>query len=499
MTDPSERTAPDFHQLSVLLKPTATTLVLSAHAAWGSGSVDCYLYGAKPPQRFLVSFAGSSVSAVLKQDQHGDGHFETTIDGSVPIATNRLEKTMSLPHAGGYSGCNVQKAWCYSITSKDRIPDSGELQVDSPTCPATASVQCRAPPCSVALRSTSLEIAHLGAGIQTADVTLGAPGDFQVVVPSEKNALAAFQVTRTAADGTAVSDAPVTFILRLDAEYPGMQVLRFARGSQTGVPLPRSAFAACVPATPFCWRVTTPTSTFVVVSPARAVDVVEVDAGVTDREQLRVGVPVPVRLCRRTTKTILLSDYDGGRWTVPGDRPPTEIDVGTCTGFCLTTSVAGSKSCEAVVTEALWLQSVADPKRRRRLEVVRECGCACDRIEACPDGHFWNAWQCRCQRKVLQKPCTRGPLHRRLETGASVDVGVCRGECHWGGSIAACRALTFSTEAVAGLDYGAPVAMRIDDCGCSDCHVKPHYRLIKVDEYSVQRVNVGMCAGRACP
>ena len=135
VSDPSEGKPPDFSQLTVQVQPTVTSLALSTHTAWGNGLVYCYLYGANAPQQFMLSFNGDDTSAVFRQDKGGDGHFETTIDGAVAITTNRLEKSMSLQHKGGYSGCNIERAWCYSMTSKDTIPDSGHLQVDTSSCP----------------------------------------------------------------------------------------------------------------------------------------------------------------------------------------------------------------------------------------------------------------------------------------------------------------------------------------------------------------------------
>ena len=200
------------------------------------------------------------------------------------------------------------------------------------------------------------------------------------------------------------------------------------------------------------------------------------DADVTDRERLQIGVRVPVRLCQRAKKALVLSEYDDGRWTLPGAAPPAEIDVGTCTASCLTTSLDGPKSCRAVATECVWLQAIDDPKRKRKVDVVTECGCTCDRTERCPEGEFWDARRCACQRKILLRPCARQPLSQQL-LGSAFDVGTCRGECHWqGGAAAACRALTFSSAVADGVGSGALVPDRtVGDCGCSDCRVRPRY------------------------
>ena len=155
-SDPSEGTPPDFSQLTVQVQQTVTSLALSTHTAWGNGLVYCYLYGANAPQRFMLSFNGDDTSAVFRQDKGGDGHFETTIDGAVAITTNKLEKSMSLQHKGSYSGCNIERAWCYSMTSKDRVPDSGHLQVDTSSCPGhTAFLGLAMPLCRPLLATSS--------------------------------------------------------------------------------------------------------------------------------------------------------------------------------------------------------------------------------------------------------------------------------------------------------------------------------------------------------
>ena len=230
----------------------------------------------------------------------------------------------------------------------------------------------------------------------------------------------------------------------------------------------------------------------------------ELDSEVTDRSQLQVGVPVPMRLCKRVEKIISLDTYDEGLWMLAEgpaevDAGPQEVDVGECKGFCLTTQQAGRKSCEAVITETVLLKHKGTG-RTSKLRKIKECACVCDRIERCPEGYFWNAWHCRCEPKVAPKPCKRHSLYKRLEQfGASVDVGACKGQCHWKGAPAVCRALTFEEQTV-GTAYGKEVVVRaIDQCGCSDCRVKPRYRMVKIDERTVKKVNVGYCGGGCGP
>ena len=75
-----------------------------------------------------------------------------------------------------------------------------------------------------------------------------------------------------------------------------------------------------------------------------------------------IGVPVPVILCRRVPRPAsLLQDYSGGPWTLPKDTTAQEIDVGECQGWCLSTYLTGSKSCEAVVSDSVTLQHADDP------------------------------------------------------------------------------------------------------------------------------------------
>ena len=121
-----------------------------------------------------------------------------------------------------------------------------------------------------------------------------------------------------------------------------------------------------------------------------------------------------------------------------------------------------------------------------RITVIRECACVCDRIQRCPSGWFWNAWLCRCEPKVLPRPCTRFPLYRQWDP-FQIDVGMCKGDCHWKGRVATCRALTYETSMLP--MPGGPAAARIiGDCGCSDCHVYPKYVMVTVGDYHVQKV-----------
>uniref|UniRef100_A0A7S4D307 CTCK domain-containing protein n=1 Tax=Eutreptiella gymnastica TaxID=73025 RepID=A0A7S4D307_9EUGL len=225
-------------------------------------------------------------------------------------------------------------------------------------------------------------------------------------------------------------------------------------------------------------------------------EVLRLDTAGVDRAEIDVGIPVPVVLCRRVPKVIKIAEYDRGQWSLK-DPTQTTVDVGECQGFCLTTAQTGRKSCEAVTTDSVQL---TDAKSRRTswLSVVKECACVCDRIERCPEGWFWNAWHCRCEPKVLPNPCTRLSVYKHLGD-FSVDVGMCRGDCHWKGGFAYCRPLTFETQTVTN-PYGGAVSTRvIDDCGCSDCRVRAKYRLIKVDEDDVRKVNVGVCGGECGP
>eukprot|EP00670_Eutreptiella_braarudii_P005908 CAMPEP_0174286362 /NCGR_PEP_ID=MMETSP0809-20121228/11570_1 /TAXON_ID=73025 ORGANISM="Eutreptiella gymnastica-like, Strain CCMP1594" /NCGR_SAMPLE_ID=MMETSP0809 /ASSEMBLY_ACC=CAM_ASM_000658 /LENGTH=452 /DNA_ID=CAMNT_0015382395 /DNA_START=46 /DNA_END=1404 /DNA_ORIENTATION=+ len=223
---------------------------------------------------------------------------------------------------------------------------------------------------------------------------------------------------------------------------------------------------------------------------------VELDSMTTDRTMVEVGVPVPSLLCRKLDNTIVMKEYENGEWTLPDYAE--KIDLGQCAGFCLTTYQMGKKSCEAVRTDSVILTHKTTGRKRKET-IIRECACVCDRIERCPYGMFWNAWHCRCERKEPLKPCTRFPLYRYLGD-FGLDVGMCKGECHWKGSFAYCRPLTFETQSVPPA-YGqvSAVARTIEDCGCSDCHVKAKYRLIKVDDGIVQKVNVGYCDGECGP
>ena len=108
----------------------------------------------------------------------------------------------------------------YAVARAERALPDGECPFPVP------SVTCVSPPCGVAFRSTSLEIADLGAGVQKAEVTLGTPGHFQAVVPAKQRVLASFEVTRTDADGQIVSGprrAPLHLfvLLRLEVAGPG--------------------------------------------------------------------------------------------------------------------------------------------------------------------------------------------------------------------------------------------------------------------------------------
>ena len=106
----------------------------------------------------------------------------------------------------------------------------------------------------------------------------------------------------------------------------------------------------------------------------------------------------------------------------------------------------------------------------------------------------------RCLSQVVPKPCKRFPVYQQI-MGTSVDVGRCKGECHWKKGFAYCRPLTFETQTIApSSGYGKEVAVRtIDECGCSNCRVKARYRMIKIDSYNVRKVNVGYCDGMCGP
>ena len=199
------------------------------------------------------------------------------------------------------------------------------------------------------------------------------------------------------------------------------------------------------------------------------------DSGLLDRTSVQVGIPVPVALCRRVPKTLVLADYLDGQWALPGGDAT--VDVGACSGACLSTDKTGPKSCEAVRTDTLRLEHAVS-RRTARLSVVRECACVCTRVERCPSGRFWNAWHCRCQPKARVKPCKRATRYTYWKAlGTSLDVGACGGECEGKGVLAACQPLTFVARSVAA-DDGRAVSIRaIGDCGCSDCRVKPRYRL----------------------
>ncbi len=122
VSDPSEGTSPDFRTLSVEYSASAIRVTIRLNSAGDASSASgtIYMYGTDNHQ---VKFSPGSFD--VRRDAGKDGHFEesmTTGTASVSGSTIRI----SFPRRA-VPDIATKRIWGYSISSRDRIPNSGEI------------------------------------------------------------------------------------------------------------------------------------------------------------------------------------------------------------------------------------------------------------------------------------------------------------------------------------------------------------------------------------
>lgn len=123
--DRREGHSPDFRSLSVAYTGNLVTVDIQFYSSsdLAKAGHNVYLYGT---HRDTLSYSSSRFS--VRRDAGSDGHFEQTLtSGSV----RRLNSTtLRMQFSKSYMpDIDQKRVWVYSQTSRDRLPDSGHLQM----------------------------------------------------------------------------------------------------------------------------------------------------------------------------------------------------------------------------------------------------------------------------------------------------------------------------------------------------------------------------------
>ncbi len=117
--------SPDFRQLTVAHTDNQVTIDIRFNRAsdLANAGHNVYLYGT---YRDTINFSRSNFS--LRRDNDSNGHFETNLtSGSV---TQLNSTTLRIQFRSSYlPDIHTKRVWAYSQTSRDRIPNSGHLQM----------------------------------------------------------------------------------------------------------------------------------------------------------------------------------------------------------------------------------------------------------------------------------------------------------------------------------------------------------------------------------
>ena len=123
--DRREGNSPDFRSLSVAYTGNLVTVDIQFYNAsdLAKAGHNVYLYGT---HRDTISYSSSRFS--LRRDAGSDGHFEQTLTSGSVRKLNST--TLRIQFSKSYMpDIDQKRAWVYSQTSRDRLPDSGHLQM----------------------------------------------------------------------------------------------------------------------------------------------------------------------------------------------------------------------------------------------------------------------------------------------------------------------------------------------------------------------------------
>ncbi|MBN2737457.1 MAG: hypothetical protein JXR70_10790 [Spirochaetales bacterium] len=130
LLDPEEGSKPDFQYLYVTYNSSIIYVYLYFYQpvtlSWGSPYV--YLYDTLDNNdRDMIIFP-SSTSFEIRRDKDANGHFETNVySGSTVLSYNNGSiYRVSVPK-GVFPDIGSRRIWAYSMTSKDRVPNTGYL------------------------------------------------------------------------------------------------------------------------------------------------------------------------------------------------------------------------------------------------------------------------------------------------------------------------------------------------------------------------------------